>query len=123
MLHRPQQSVGIAILMVLSSTAAMACDCTIYPFTPASCTRICNARILNKASESSLNNVLGLPKQLTDKIVTTRKATGQQLSQNDFEQTLATDDVKVLHEKLGQLDSQKVGKLKQSLEKRGKTLN
>lgn len=59
----------ILALMVMSlNLQAQSCDCTIVPFKPKSCFRVCAPMVIQAASESELKLIVGLPSDLASKV-------------------------------------------------------
>ena len=103
-------TIGSTLAIVgMSARIAVACDCTIYPFTPTiPCQKECTTLILNKSSTTTLKNVLGLPAGVANKINALRIKQGTTLSLEDFNAALTLDEKDVLQKKLSELDTKKV---------------
>lgn len=75
----------LSFLMLAEISFAQTCNCTIYPFKPASCRRQCNAKILKSATFSELKLILGLNEAVATKI-----------TNSDTSKIQSLDDYKVL---------------------------
>ena len=83
------------------------CDCTIFPFKPnPPCHKECSVAILQRASSSSLQKLLGIKDDTAQKIVAARNNGARSLT--DFQNKLSPEDTRQVTDGLKKLSTDKI---------------
>jgi hypothetical protein len=116
----------LVIILYSGNISAQTCDCTIVPYKPAACYKICTSKIVNTADTLEMRIILGLSSDVTKRVDSLRSAFANHLdsmpSLKRYKEFLTKEEYQQLNTSLNTLNNAQAKYFAVPLEDRKKVI-